>query len=214
MQVTPSVLQIIQLLDQPLKIADAIGIAVGKRLNVKFVDDSVFEPQGIGGAAGTAVPHLTHAGPPGFNSIGLNTTVASGGTVILSDHGRPCMGKGLASTPPMFPCPLPPYRGSIAVQDLLPETAGRRADSIVMMRQRSEVTDEQKHVFRRAALAQKTNHAAGHIVAVDPFEAGCIRIQFVQRGLAAHQRIQIAHPSLQAADAGAERAGATRGSAS
>ena len=33
----------------------------------------------------------------------------SGGIVIVNDHGFPCVRIGLASTPPRFPWPLPPY---------------------------------------------------------------------------------------------------------
>src|SRR5947207_3746874 len=35
-------------------------------------------------------------------------TAPSGGSVSADDHFRPCSGTGIASMPPMFPCPLPP----------------------------------------------------------------------------------------------------------
>src|SRR5207237_6773632 len=43
----------------------------------------------------------------GMTSLNRNTA-PSGGSVIAADHLRPCSGIGMASTPPRFPCPLPP----------------------------------------------------------------------------------------------------------
>ena len=41
-------LQIIELLDQPAKIADTVTVTVMKSLNMQFVDDRVFEPKRVG----------------------------------------------------------------------------------------------------------------------------------------------------------------------
>ena len=38
--------------------------------------------------------------------------IPSGGNVRFKEYGRPCKGRVLASAPPMFPCPLPRYRGA------------------------------------------------------------------------------------------------------
>ena len=39
----------------------------------------------------------------------VNATTASGGSVIVSEWGRPWQGTGAASSRPRLPCPLPPY---------------------------------------------------------------------------------------------------------
>ena len=67
-----------------------------------------------------ALDYLVVDMPPGTGDIQLTlaqrvpvsgaviVTTPSGGAVTLSDHGRACIDSGLASTPPMLPCPLPP----------------------------------------------------------------------------------------------------------
>src|SRR6185312_11222161 len=45
-------LQVIELGDETLKVTDAVAVGVGEGANVKLVDDRVFVPEGVGGAAG------------------------------------------------------------------------------------------------------------------------------------------------------------------
>jgi hypothetical protein len=47
------------------------------------------------------------AADEGSSSL-IRKTAPSGGSVSVTDHFLPCSGMGVASTPPMFPCPLPP----------------------------------------------------------------------------------------------------------
>src|ERR1043166_1299604 len=51
-------------------------------------------------------PVLRH--PFGSGRGALKPTMASGGSVTVRENGRPWSGSGAASTPPKFPCPLPP----------------------------------------------------------------------------------------------------------
>ena len=46
------VLQVVELGDQALEVADAVGVGVGEGADVKLVDDRVFVPERVGGAAG------------------------------------------------------------------------------------------------------------------------------------------------------------------
>jgi hypothetical protein len=65
----PKFLEVIELLDQPAEVADAIAIAVVKGLNVQLVDDRIFVPEWVdgrrfGGGDGhglTGGAHSTHA---------------------------------------------------------------------------------------------------------------------------------------------------------
>src|SRR5690606_17897429 len=59
-----------------------------------------------------AVPALERSagglhGPAPLESC-RNTTIASGGSVIVSEWYRPCAPTGAASRPPRLPCPEPP----------------------------------------------------------------------------------------------------------
>ena len=45
-------LEVVELGDEALEVADAVGVGVGEGSNVELVDDGVFVPEGVGGAAG------------------------------------------------------------------------------------------------------------------------------------------------------------------
>ena len=77
-------------------------------LGLHVLDDGPYAP--VDGGARPAWPPRRLAAIAGQDcrSTGLNTTHASGGSMIDSDWKCPWAGTGADSTPPMLPCPLPP----------------------------------------------------------------------------------------------------------
>src|SRR5215831_12968369 len=59
----PELLEIIELLDQPPEVTDAVAVRIEKSLHVRFVDDRVLVPEGV---AADGAQHLgTVPVPPG-----------------------------------------------------------------------------------------------------------------------------------------------------
>jgi hypothetical protein len=48
-------LEIVELLNKPLKVADTIGIAIRESFDVEFINDGIFKPEWVGGAAGASI---------------------------------------------------------------------------------------------------------------------------------------------------------------
>src|ERR1051325_6520628 len=59
----------------------------------------------------------------------------------------------------------------VAVEDLSPPAAARRADAVVQPRHRREVARDEDNIVRRLAFAHETQRAPLRVVAVDPLEA-------------------------------------------
>ena len=68
-------LEVVELGDEALEVADAVGVGVGEGANVELVDDGVFVPERVGGAAG-----LLHVRVASWwlASVGLDAWVAGG----------------------------------------------------------------------------------------------------------------------------------------
>ena len=73
------VLKIVEFLDQARKIADSVVVAVEEGADVQLIQHRIFVPERIGGEAG-----LLHGCPSG-----RRTTIPNGGSVRLSEKGRP-----------------------------------------------------------------------------------------------------------------------------
>ena len=83
-------MEIIQLLSQSGKIADAVIVAVVKRTNVQFVDDRVLVPERITrAAAGPLRRDYCFSSQGLWPSSGLNTSTPSGGRVMFKENGLP-----------------------------------------------------------------------------------------------------------------------------
>ena len=44
--------EVVEFGDEALEVADAVGVGVGEGADVELVDDGIFEPEWVGGAAG------------------------------------------------------------------------------------------------------------------------------------------------------------------
>ncbi len=67
----------------------------------------------------------------------------------------------------------------VAVQDLLPRTAPRHADAVVMTRDRGEVQGNQHGGIAIPSAAQIAERALVGIVAIDPLETCDVMIELV-----------------------------------
>ena len=76
-------------------------------------------------------------------------------------------------------------QGSVTIQHLFPEAFLRHANTIVLPNHRCKVTNEEHWLGGISAAPKKADDAPLIIAAVDPCEPGAIKIQLVQRALAA-----------------------------
>src|SRR5262245_33421224 len=88
-----------------------------------------------------------------------------------------------------------PIRLRIAIQNFLPITAVRHADSIVMPRNGSEIENSDDDLISAFGLSHEAQHALLRVASVDPFEACGIAVEFVQRPFGTIGAIQIRNPA-------------------
>src|SRR4051794_35308807 len=88
--------------------------------------------------------------------------------------------------------------GRITVEQLSPEAVVWYPDTVVVARNRREITHDQDRVFRLLAFSQHRNHARLSIVAVDPFKARRIAVEFMKRRFVAEGAVQLFNPLLHA----------------
>jgi hypothetical protein len=69
--------------------------------------------------------------------------------------------------------------GSIAVQDLLPETCERDPNAVVVPWHGREVADEKRRIFRAFSAPNKADNASLIVCAVHPLETSSIAIPLV-----------------------------------
>jgi hypothetical protein len=69
--------------------------------------------------------------------------------------------------------------GSIAVQDLLPDTCERDPNAVVVSRHGCEVANEKRNVFRAFSAPHKADNASLIVRAVHPLETSSIAIPLV-----------------------------------
>ena len=69
----------------------------------------------------------------------------------------------------------------VRIEHLAPFAGERHADAVVVIDVRRKIDDDETARAGIVALADEAEHVAGGIVGHDPFEAGRIAIQFVQR---------------------------------
>lgn len=84
--------------------------------------------------------------------------------------------------------------GSIAIQQLLPVTELRDANTVVLSDDGSKVAHEKQLLVRIPTTPQETDDASLIIVAVDPGKTSGIEVELMQCGLVAIQGVQVAHP--------------------
>ncbi len=87
--------------------------------------------------------------------------------------------------------------GGIAVENLFVPAAFRHAQQVAFAWHRCEIVGHDHKVRRIFCLAHEAEHAVLPVVAIDPFEARVIEIDFVQSRLAAHELVQIGHGLFQ-----------------
>src|ERR1043166_1535522 len=85
----------------------------------------------------------------------------------------------------------------IAVENLLPEPAAGRANTVVVPRHRSEVARDEDNGSARPAFADQADDAAFRIAAIDPFKTCGVAIHFVQGRFASVEPVKIADPALE-----------------
>src|SRR5688500_4183478 len=85
--------------------------------------------------------------------------------------------------------------GCVAVEQLAPESAVRRADSIVVAWHRREVADDRNLLAAVGRLAQEADDAAVGVVGVDPLEAVRIATELMQCRLVAVGLVQGSKPA-------------------
>ena len=83
----------------------------------------------------------------------------------------------------------------IAIQHFLPISPGRHAHAVIVPRHRRKITNEHQNVVTIFGAPDKADDAPLAVVAINPFEARRVVIQFEQRWLPAVQRIQIPDPA-------------------
>ena len=88
--------------------------------------------------------------------------------------------------------------GGIAVEDLLPAATLRGAQTVVVVRHRRAVEDDQQRVLGIVAVAQIGQHAMGTVVGADPLEAAAVEVALVQGRLGVHQVVECADEVLDA----------------
>ena len=107
-------------------------------------------------------------------------TAPSGGSVRLSECGRPCAAISSVLMPPSLPTLLPRVHGGVAVEQLGVVAGGRHADAIVVPRDRRPVQHGDQAVVGIGGLANEGNDTRLVIVAVNPLETGAVEVAFVQ----------------------------------
>ena len=114
--------------------------------------------------------------------------------VRLSSGTRPSSGLDFADIADIAAAVM---RG-VRIEDLAPLAGKRHADAVVVIDIRRKIHDHQASRARIVALAHPGEHVAAGVVGDDPFEAGWIAIQLVQRRQRAIEPVEVADQRLDA----------------
>src|SRR5262245_28697271 len=88
--------------------------------------------------------------------------------------------------------------GGIGIERLAPSTRKGHADAVIVQHLRCEIHHDKATFARFASLAQPGIGAVGGIVGNEPFEAGGIAVERMERGQGAVKVVEIAHEPLHA----------------
>src|SRR5260370_34348372 len=94
--------------------------------------------------------------------------------------------------------PAAAVNGCIAVQHFFPKSSTGCSNAVVFSQDGSEVENHQKNILSRFPLENETQHTRTRIIAIDPFETPGSEIEFVERGMAGIEHVQVSHPFLNA----------------
>ncbi len=154
---------------------------------------------------GHAMAGAAHRRPP----CGVNTMTESGGSVTEIECGCPCQASPSASTDWDRRHTRTAVPAVVRVQPQLPRAKAWDTDPIIRAHDGREIANDEYGRCAVAAPAQVRENAVVGVAAVDPGEAAALAIEFVQRGHAPVERIEIAHEALHALVARDHPAGAS-----
>src|SRR6267143_5691480 len=111
--------------------------------------------------------------------------------------GHPVGGDGARLKASRIPHVASPVDRSIAVQQFAVVAFARHADSIVVARDRGEVTQTQYLIILVLGFSEEGDHGMGRIAKVDPLETGPVVIEFMQRRLVAVEPVKVSYEPLE-----------------
>ena len=139
---------------------------------------------------------------------GTRKIAARGGMVRLSSGTRPSSVMDLADIPDIAAAVM---RG-VRIENLAPFAGERHPDAVIVIDVRRKIHDDEAARAGVVALADPGEHVAVGVVGDDPFEAGLVAIQLMQRRQRAIKPVEVADQRSGCRHGSSDRADASRAS--